>query len=39
MGAHPLSAKAAFEAVVKRQPGEPILLRQKARMIQKSCGG
>jgi hypothetical protein len=33
-----LSAKAAFEAAVKRRPGEPILLRQKARVILKSQG-
>jgi hypothetical protein len=30
MAADLLSAKAAFEAAVKRRPGEPILLRQKA---------
>ena len=31
-----LSAKAAFEAAVKRRPREWILLRQKARVISKS---
>jgi hypothetical protein len=36
MAADLLSAKAAFEAAVKRRPGEPILLRHKARVIQKS---
>lgn len=36
MAADLLSAKAAYEAAVKRRPGEPILLRQKARVIQKS---
>jgi hypothetical protein len=33
-----LSGKAAFESAVKRRPGEYILLRQKARVIQKSIG-
>jgi hypothetical protein len=33
-----LSAKAAFEAAVKRRPGEFSLLRQKARVIWKSIG-
>jgi hypothetical protein len=36
MTADLLSAKAAFEAAVKRRPGEPIMLRQKARVIMKS---
>jgi hypothetical protein len=34
-----LSAKAAFEAAVKRRPGEWMLLRHKARVISKSIGG
>jgi hypothetical protein len=38
MAADLLSAKAAFEAAVTRRPGEPILLRQKARVIWKSIG-
>ena len=36
MAADLLSAKAAFEAAVKRRPGEPILLGQKTRVILKS---
>jgi hypothetical protein len=36
MAADLLSAKAAFEAAVKRRPGVPILLRQKARVILRS---
>jgi hypothetical protein len=36
MAADLLSAKAAFEAAVKRRPGERISLRHKARVIQKS---
>ena len=31
-----LSARAAFDAAVKHRPGEPLLLRHKARIIQKS---
>ena len=31
-----ISARAVFDAAVKRRPGEPLLLRQKARVIQKS---
>ena len=31
-----LSARAAFDAAVKRGPDEPLLLRHKARVIQKS---
>lgn len=36
MAADLLSARAAYEAAVKRRPGEPILLSQKARVILKS---
>jgi hypothetical protein len=36
MAADLLSAKGAFEAAVKRRPGERIMLRHKARVIQKS---
>jgi hypothetical protein len=36
MAADLLAAKAAFEAAVKRRPGEHIMLRQKARVIMKS---
>jgi hypothetical protein len=31
-----LTAKAAYEALVERRPGEPIVLRQGARVVQKS---
>jgi hypothetical protein len=31
-----LTAKAAFEAAVKRQPGEPILLCDRARIVMRS---
>jgi hypothetical protein len=31
-----LTAKAAYEAAVKRRPGEPIMLRDRARVILKS---
>lgn len=31
-----ITARAAFEALVKRRPGEPILLRQEARVVLKS---
>ncbi|ODS04136.1 hypothetical protein AUC71_05620 [Methyloceanibacter marginalis] len=31
-----LTAKAAFENVTKRRPGEPIMVRQGARVILKS---
>ena len=31
-----ISARAVFDAAVKRGPGEPLLLRHKARVIQKS---
>ena len=31
-----ISARAVFDAAVKRRPGEPLLLRHKARVIQKS---
>ena len=36
MWADLFSARAAFDAAVKRRPGEPVLLRHKARVIQKS---
>jgi hypothetical protein len=38
MAADLLSAKGAFEAAVKRRPGEPIILRLKARVILKADG-
>ena len=31
-----LTAKAAYEALVKRRPGEPIMVRQGARVVLKS---
>jgi hypothetical protein len=31
-----LTAKAAYEALVKRRPGEPIMIRQGARVVLKS---
>lgn len=31
-----LTAKAAFEAVVKRRPGEPILLCDRARIVMRA---
>jgi hypothetical protein len=38
MAADLVSAKGAFEAAVRRRPGEPIMLRLKARGILKSDG-
>jgi hypothetical protein len=38
MAADLLSAKGAFEAAVKRRPGEHTLLRHKERVIQTSIG-
>ena len=38
MAADFLSVKAALEAAVKRRPGVPIMLRQKARVRLKSDG-
>jgi hypothetical protein len=32
-----LTAKAAYEALVKRLPDEPIMIRQGARVVLKSC--
>jgi hypothetical protein len=32
-----LTAKAAYEALVKRRPGEAIMLRQGARVVKGSC--
>jgi hypothetical protein len=32
-----LTAKAAYEALVKRRPGEAIMVRQGARVVLKSC--
>jgi hypothetical protein len=33
-----LTAKAAFEAAVKRRPGEPILLCDRARIVMRAEG-
>ena len=33
-----LTAKAAFEAVVRRRPGEPILLCDRARIVTRAEG-